>query len=321
MNLSLFGKPGVAYALLAVSVVVIVVLVVRKPAAPAAAKPAVAAAKAPQAPAPVEDSAVVPASEWSVVRTTLASSPSQSFAKASPDDGDQVSAVYARLFMWCLDLRKDLSPGDAMEVAYRWTEEGDLQIGTARLKSKKLGKEFRAYRFQAPGDQFASYWDQNGVEVPLQLKGGPLKSYDQITSLLKDRPTHKGMDFKTPVGTEVHVPFAGVVLRSNWNHGANGNCIEVQYPDGTLAKFLHLNENKVKPGDKVEADQVIALTGNTGHSTAPHLHYQLNQGDKVVDPVVYHGTTRRTLDAAGQAQLKVAAQQLDLLLAPRTASN
>lgn len=320
MNLKLLGKPGVAYALLGVSVLVIVVLLVRKPAAPAPAKPAVAAAKAPVAAAAVDDTAVVPASEWTVVRTNLTSSPARDFGRAS-DDGDQLSAVYARLFMWCLDLRRDLSPGDAMEVAYRWTEEGDLQIGTARLKSKKLGKEFRAYRFQAPGDDFASYWDQNGEEVPLQLKFGPLKKYDQITSLLKDRPNHKGMDFKTPVGSEVHVPFAGSVLRSNWNHGANGNCIEVQYEDGTLAKFLHLNENRVKPGDKVEADQIIALSGNTGHSTAPHLHYQLNQGDKVVDPVVYHGTTRRTLDAAGQAALQAAARELDALLAPRTAAN
>lgn len=319
MNWSVFRKPGVAYALLAVSVVVIVVLLVRKPSQPAAPAKAVAAAKVVAPAAPVEDSVVAPAAEWTVVRTTLTSSPSQSFAKASPDDGDALSAVYARLFMWDLDLRKDLSPGDALEVAYRWTEENELQIGTARLKSKKLGKEFRAYRFQAPDDPFASYWDPNGVEVPLQLKNGPLKHYDQITSLLKDRPTHKGMDFKTPVGTEVHVPQPGVVLRQNWNHGANGNCIEIRYEDGTLAKFLHLNENRVKDGDKVEADQVIALTGNTGHSTAPHLHYQLNQGDKVVDPVAYHGTTRRSLDAAGQAQLKVAMQSFDALLADRTA--
>jgi len=93
------------------------------------------------------------------------------------------------------------------------------------------------------------------------------------------------------------------VLRTNWNWSANGNCMEVQYPDGTLAKFLHLSENRVKVGDKVEVGQVIALTGNTGHSTAPHLHYQLNQGEKVVDPLDYHGTERRQLDDAGLAQL------------------
>ena len=101
--------------------------------------------------------------------------------------------------------------------------------------------------------------------LPLQLKNGPLHDYQQITSLLKDRPTHKGMDFKTPVGTEVVAPFAGTVVRSNWNFGNNGNCIEVQYEDGVLAKFLHLNENKVKPGDN--PDERVVYTAGGGEVT------------------------------------------------------
>ena len=171
------------------------------------------------------------------------------------------------------------------------------------LASRKLGRTVSAYRWKAPGDAFASYWNLDGSEAPLRLKDGPIENYEQITSLLKDRPTHKGMDFKTPVGTEVTSPRDGVVTRVNWNWGANGNCVEIRFSDGVLAKYLHLSENRVKEGDRVKAGQVVALSGNTGRSTAPHLHYQLDRGDKTVDPLDYHGTVRRTLQPAEVASL------------------
>jgi murein DD-endopeptidase MepM/ murein hydrolase activator NlpD len=61
----------------------------------------------------------------------------------------------------------------------------------------------------------------------------------------------------------------------------------------------------------VKAGDVVALSGNTGHSTAPHLHYQLDRGERTIDPVDYHGTTRRTLaaDARPGLQETVAALQ------------
>lgn len=320
MNPPRFSKTAIGYTLLGCSVLLNIVLLATRTASPTPHKPTAQApaqkpATATAAPQPAE----VASGDWKVVRTPLKSSPARSFSEASPDDGDALSAVYARLFMWDVDLRHDLSNGDQMDVAYHLDENGLPEIGVARLEAKKKGKTFRAYRWQAPGDKFPSYWSDEGTELPLQLKNSPLASYDQITSLLKDRPTHKGMDFKTPVGTEVRAPFAGTVLRTNWNWGANGNCVEMQYADGTLAKFLHLSENKVKVGDKVEAGAVVALTGNTGHSTAPHLHYQLNQGEKVVDPIDYHGTVRRKLDDAAMAQFKPAMGKLESLLAERTA--
>jgi murein DD-endopeptidase MepM/ murein hydrolase activator NlpD len=116
-------------------------------------------------------------------------------------------------------------------------------------------------------------------------------------------------------------PRAGRVTRTNWNHAANGNCIEVQYGDGVLAKFLHLNENVVKDGQTLSAGTEIGKTGNTGRSTGPHLHYQLERGSTVVDPIDYHGTLRRQLppDAMPgfeQARKDLAAQ-LDARLASR----
>ncbi|MFN2376317.1 MAG: M23 family metallopeptidase, partial [Candidatus Binatia bacterium] len=229
---------------------------------------------------------------------------SRTFQILAGEDGDALASVFTRLFVWELDMRRDLQAGDSVAVAWRKAPDGLPEIAAGSLQTRKLGKTVAAYRWQAPGDAFASYWHLDGSEAPLRLKNGPLAQYEQITSLLKDRPSHKGMDFKTPVGTEVSSPKAGTVTRVNWNWGANGNCIEIRFEDGVLAKFLHLNENKVNEGDKVIPGQVIALSGNTGHSTAPHLHYQLDRGPKTVDPLDYHGTERRSLTADQVATLK-----------------
>jgi murein DD-endopeptidase MepM/ murein hydrolase activator NlpD len=85
----------------------------------------------------------------------------------------------------------------------------------------------------------------------------------------------------------------------------------VRFEDGVAAKFLHLSAVKVATGARVSAGQVIALTGNTGHSTAPHLHYQLNRGQQTLDPVDYQGTVRRRLNGPALAKLKAEIAELD----------
>lgn len=254
--------------------------------------------------ATAEPAAAVAEGEWSALGGPVNQSLARTFQGLAGEDGDALVSVYTRLFVWDLDMRRDLQAGDSVAVVWRTAPDGLPEVAAGRLRSKKLGRVLEAYRWQAPGDRFPSYWRLDGTEAPLRLKNGPLPSYEQITSLLKDRPTHKGMDFKTPVGTEVVSPKAGVVTRANWNWGANGNCIEIKHEDGVLAKYLHLSENRVNEGDRVSAGQVIALSGNTGHSTAPHLHYQLDRGDKTVDPLDYHGTERRSLTAEQTAAMK-----------------
>lgn len=273
------------------------------------------AAEAPAAAPEPAAAESVSAGEWSVLRGTVEQSLARTFQQEAGEDGDALASVYTRLFVWDLDIRRDLQKGDAVVAAWRKAADGLPEIAAASLASKKLGRTIAAYRWQAPGDRFASYWHLDGSEAPLRLKDGPLADYEQITSLLKDRPTHKGMDFKTPVGTEVTSPRAGKVTRANWNWSANGNCIEIRFEDGVLAKFLHLSENRVSEGQHVSAGQVIALSGNTGHSTAPHLHYQLDRGDKTVDPLDYHGTVRRELPADQVAQLKKDVASMEALLA------
>lgn len=237
------------------------------------------------------------------------------FHKAVGDGSSALSATTARLFVWDLDLRRDLQKGDLVAVV--WTMGGDLpRIEAAHYDSLRLGRALTAYRFHATGDAFPSYWSADGVEVPNQLVDGPLRgNYEQITSLLKDRPTHAGMDFKVPVDTSVFTPRAGVVTRTNWNWTNNGNAVEVKWADGTFARFLHLNQTGVQVGQRVAAGARIGATGNTGKSTAPHLHYELEKAGKTVDPVDVHGLRRRTLPESDQARFAAEKARLAGLLA------
>ena len=244
---------------------------------------------------------------------TLTHSLVRTFQNEAGTHADVLNAVYSRLFFWDLDLRRDLQKGDEVEVAYSW--DGKLaHIDVARYHSLKLGEVLTAYKYTATGDRFSSYWTVDGEEVSRRLKNSPLKEYQQVTALIKDRPSHKGMDFKTPVGTEIVSPKNATVVRTNWNMKFNGNSIELRYSDGALARFLHLSDTGVRPGQSVSAGQRIGATGNTGRSTAPHLHYEIEKAGRVIDPVDYHGTTRRSLPAADTARFEQTKTELNRLL-------
>jgi murein DD-endopeptidase len=321
------GKPWLLYGVLGCSVALNLVMVLDRRAddtpiepesvtldeAAAQSPGAVVSVDAAAAPAVAPPPAAIPA-DWKVLDATVEHSLARTFQKAAGDDGNGLAAVYARLFVWDVDLRRDLQRGDRVEVAWHRDRKGAIEVIAARLHSKKLGRTLAAYRWQAPGDAFTSFWQEDGTEVPYRLKSAPLSDYEQITSLLKDRPSHAGMDFKLPVGTPVAAPFDGLVTRTNWNWKSNGNCVEIQYTDGTIAKFLHLSENRVEPNQRVSAGEIVALTGNTGRSTAPHLHYQLEKGSKVVDPLVYHGAVRRRVEGPALDSLMSETSRLDSVL-------
>jgi murein DD-endopeptidase len=221
-----------------------------------------------------------------------------------------LAAHFARIYMWDLDLRRDVVAGDEIHLLWRTDESGELEIAAASYRSQRLNQTLLSYRHRSAADPQPSYWDETGQERPRRLQSSPLSHYDEITALLKDRPTHQGMDFKTPIGTEVRAPRAGVVTRIDWKPPANGRCLEIQYRDGTLAKFLHLSAIKVPRGAPVHPGQLLALTGNTGHSTAPHLHYQLSRARTIIDPVDYHGVTRRRLTSRDLAALRAVVAEL-----------
>ncbi|GAB3433370.1 hypothetical protein GCM10027517_00230 [Phycicoccus ginsengisoli] len=95
---------------------------------------------------------------------------------------------------------------------------------------------------------------------------------------------HEGNDFGTPVGTPVHSMSTGTVTFAGWE-GGYGNKVEITYWDGTMSVYGHLSTIKVSVGDSVAPGDVVALSGNTGHSTGPHLHLEIHpNGGAAIDP-------------------------------------
>ncbi|WP_373045671.1 M23 family metallopeptidase [Vulgatibacter sp.] len=236
------------------------------------------------------------------------------------DVGDPLALVSSRLLVWWLSPSRDLRPGDQLEVLYSLPAGEEPMVHALRFKAGKLGNvEKRAYRFQPEGSPFARYFDEAGREIEERLENGPIDEYEQITSLLKDGRGHKGVDFKAPVGTAVKMPWDGTVVRKNWNYRYNGGSLEVRDGKGRSVIFLHLDsvEKSLKAGSRVRKGQVVAKAGNTGRSTAPHLHYQVMAGKKVLDPFDLHDTYRVSLPAGAKAAFDATVAELDDVLAGR----
>lgn len=111
----------------------------------------------------------------------------------------------------------------------------------------------------------------------------------QASSGLWSSGAHTGIDFHAAQGTPVHAVAAGEIVEAG-NGGAYGNNIVIKHHDGTYTQYGHLSVIKVSVGQKVGSGERIALSGNTGNTTGPHLHFEARTGPEYgsdMDPVAY----------------------------------
>ena len=235
--------------------------------------------------------------------------------------GPALAQVVKRIMVWWLNPRRELQRGDVIEVVYGARKGEEPVVLALWLKSGKKGRTLSAVRYKATGSEFYRYYSPNGREIERRLRNSPVKEYEQITSLLNDGRRHRGIDFKAPIGTPIRAPFNGVVRRRNWSTRRNGRCLELYDPrTGRKALFLHLNYiyRRIRPGKRVRVGQKIATLGNTGRSSAPHLHYELHsRRGRVLNPLRVHRTWRAKL---APAEAKKARQLLRGYAEMRTGS-
>ena len=101
------------------------------------------------------------------------------------------------------------------------------------------------------------------------------------------RKFHQGMDFTAPTGTEVFATGNAKVDFAGWKQGY-GNTVILDHGYGYKTLYAHLYKILVRKGQKVRRSDIIALVGNTGKSTGPHLHYEVRLNNKPVDPRNYY---------------------------------
>ncbi|MDE6063347.1 MAG: M23 family metallopeptidase, partial [Lachnospiraceae bacterium] len=97
---------------------------------------------------------------------------------------------------------------------------------------------------------------------------------------------HKGVDWAVPTGTAVVASCGGTVVKAGWSSGY-GYCVYINHPDGRQTRYAHLSKVLVSVGQTVSQGQRIALSGNTGVSSGPHLHFEILINGTQVNPLPY----------------------------------
>lgn len=107
---------------------------------------------------------------------------------------------------------------------------------------------------------------------------------------------HGGLDIAVPTGTTIAAAAEGTISFAG-KKGGYGNMVIVQHPDGRETRYAHLHSISVEVGDPVSKGQPIALSGSTGKSTGPHLHFEMRENGVAVDPMkVLSNVLRKTAE-------------------------
>lgn len=131
----------------------------------------------------------------------------------------------------------------------------------------------------------------------------------RIHPVYKTRKFHSGMDFSAPIGTEVYATGNGVVKKVVRARRGLGKHIIIDHGYGYETYYGHLSRFNVRQGQKIKRGETIGYIGNTGTSTAPHLHYEVHKNKKTLNPVNFYFNDLSPEEYDKMIQLSSAANQ------------
>lgn len=170
------------------------------------------------------------------------------------------------------------------EVIRTTIEKVDLLSRQLALESKSLDTIQQMAKSQQ--QMLASMPSVKPVrEDKLQKSISTLSGFGyRIHPIYKVKRFHAGLDFPARTGTAIQATGAGVVVDVGWNHGY-GNCVKIRHGYGYETLYGHMSRTSVRVGEKVVKGQKIGEVGDTGASTAPHLHYEVHYKGNPINPV------------------------------------
>ncbi|WP_442800705.1 peptidoglycan DD-metalloendopeptidase family protein [Shewanella sp. AS16] len=190
-----------------------------------------------------------------------------------------------------LNFSRDLRAGDRFSVLVN-----DQYVeGESTGNSQILGVEIHNGRRDITAFQYTdgNFYDELGQSLARAFQRTPLAKQYRLSSRYnpyRKHPVtgrtspHNGTDFATPIGTKVVAPGDGVVVLVT-DHPYAGKYIVIEHGNKYRTRYLHLSKSLVRKGQRVTRGQVIALSGNTGRTTGPHLHYEFHINGRPVDPM------------------------------------
>ena len=146
-----------------------------------------------------------------------------------------------------------------------------------------------AHSFLEAGDSLALHVDRLAATPSILPTAGWLSS---AFSRMREHPIlhlgrpHEGIDVSAPMGTPIEAPANGTIIQAGWEAGY-GNTVVIDHGFGIVTKFAHASRLLVRVGARVRRGERIALVGNSGLSTGPHLHYEVHVNGRPVNPLRY----------------------------------
>ncbi|MFB6812097.1 M23 family metallopeptidase [Streptomyces sp. NPDC056387] len=194
----------------------------------------------------------------------------------------RVSTPRTRTALAATALGAALALGAGTTAAFADTAPQTALTGTAEL----VAAQAKAQASVAAATKAAAGWQKPVSSYTLSAtfgKGGTMWSHK-----------HSGQDFACPVGTPVKAASAGTIVKAGPGGGgdgpAYGNAIVIKHANNTYSQYAHLSKIQVRIGQKVAKGAQIALSGNTGNSSGPHLHFEIrttpNYGS-AINPVTF----------------------------------
>ncbi|OKP02231.1 murein DD-endopeptidase MepM [Xenorhabdus eapokensis] len=194
-----------------------------------------------------------------------------------------------KALQWQIDFRK-LRKGDRFSVL----------ISREMLDGKSEQSQLLGVRLQSGGNDYYAFraddgrfYDSNASGLERGFLRFPTTKQFRVSSSFNPHrlnpvtgriTAHKGVDFAMPVGTPVLAVGDGEVVVAKFD-GAAGNFIAIRHGRQYTTRYMHLRKILVKPGQKVKRGERIALSGDTGRSTGPHLHFEFWDNQRPVNPL------------------------------------
>lgn len=148
----------------------------------------------------------------------------------------------------------------------------------------------------------------SGYPIP---KKGVSSSYGRrFHPVLKRSEFHPGIDLRAKMRTKVRAPADGIIKYAGFNQKGYGNIVIISHNFGFETLYAHLSKTKVRIGKIVRKGDVVALTGNSGLSSGPHLHYEVRYAQRRLNPAWFLRWTMENYDELFKKQRKIKWQSL-----------
>ena len=223
-----------------------------------------------------------------------------------------------------VDFQRDLREGARFELVYdtQVTPAGNrAAVGLLRYAAvERDGETLEMYRFD-DGSPTDSYYTQDGKSVRRLLMRTPLNGARISSGFgMRKHPIsgytkmHEGVDFGAPRGTPIYAAGKGVVRRAEWN-GGYGRYVEIAHPGPFRTAYGHMARfaDGVEPGTRVTQGEIVGYVGNSGRSTGPHLHYEIQKHGEAVNPRDLDLPTGHTLSGEARERFEARVAEIDRL--------